>query len=60
MSLELVIEPPQCLMLMDGILAVESHLLLTAIKMDLLFFHLFFHVNMHLKELIRAAAKVGH
>ena len=52
MSLGLVVELPQCLLLMDGILAVENCMLLIAIRLSLLFLYLLFHVGGHLKELV--------
>jgi len=52
LSLELIFELPQCLLLMNGILMVESRLLLIAIRLGLLLLNLFFHVSEHLKELV--------
>ena len=52
LSLELIVELHQCLLLTNDILTVESRLLLIAIRLDLLFLHLLFHVSEHLKELV--------
>ena len=52
LGLELVVELPQCLMLVYGILAVENCLLPITICLSLLLFYLLFHVSEHLKELI--------
>jgi len=52
LSLELVIELPQRLLLTDGVLAVEIRLLPIAIRLGLLFLHLLFHISEHLKELV--------
>ena len=66
LRMELVVELPQCLLLMDIILAIESCLLSIAIRLGLLFFHCS-HISKHLKEqvfvllwlLILAAAPCG-
>jgi len=52
LCLELVVELPNCLLLTDDILAIESYLLPIAIWLGLLFLHLFFHIGEHMKELI--------
>jgi len=52
LSLKLFIEPPQCLMLTNVILAVESHMLLIVICLGLLFLCLRFHFREHLIKLI--------
>ena len=52
MSLEVVAEMFQYLLLMDDILVVKSHLLPIAIRLGLLFHHLLFHVSKHLKGLV--------
>ena len=49
LSLELVLELTQCLLLTDDILAVEKCLLPIAIRLCLLLLHLFLHVDEHLK-----------
>jgi len=51
LSLKLVVKLPQCLMLTDGILVVDSRMLSIAIRLEL-FLHLLFHVSDHLKELV--------
>ena len=51
LSLELVVVLPQCLLLMDGILAIESRLLPIEIWLALLFIHQLFHIGEHLKVL---------
>ena len=50
LDLELLVELPQCLLLKDDILVIESHLLSIAIRLGLLFLHLLFVE--HLEELI--------
>ena len=48
----MVVELPQRLLLMDGILAIKNRLLPIAIRLGLLLLHLLFHVGEHLKELV--------
>jgi len=52
LSLELIVELSQCLLLMDDILAVESRLLPIMIRLGLLFFYLLFYIGEHLNELV--------
>jgi len=51
LSMELVVELPQCILFAYGILAVESRLLPIAIWPGLLLLHLLFYVGEHLKDL---------
>ena len=52
LSLKSVVKLPQCLIFMDGIFTIESHLLLIAIRLGLLILQLLFHVSEHLKEIV--------
>jgi len=52
LSLELLVELLQLLLLTEDVLAVECHLLSLTVGILLLFFHLLFYLMEHLKELI--------
>jgi len=52
LSLELLVEQSQLLLLLKNVLAIKSHLLPLTIRLHMLFLHLFSHLIEHLKELI--------
>ena len=52
LSLKLLVEQSQLLLLLKNVLAIKSHLLSLTIKLCMLFLHLFSHLIEHLKKSI--------